>query len=227
MTSKKCSKCELELSIDNFYPRKGRKTPQWASACKTCDRKRTAPKLVEIPDLIEYDEDGNVYHERWLDITSYEGIYQISDFGRVKRIMHRSNPAHKIINVSEATGGYLQVCLTVNGKGINHSVHRLVGIHFIPNPENKSQINHKKGNKKDNRFFMIEWNTSSENIIHAFDTGLSKPMSGTKHGKSKLTEKEVLEIRASDLTPAELAVKYNVLREQIYKILRRERWGHI
>jgi len=66
-----------------------------------------------------------------------------------------------------------------------------------------------------------------ENVNHARETGLSKPLKGTLNGNAVLTEKDVLEIRASTLTPLEISIKYNVKREQIYKILRRERWKHI
>lgn len=225
MTEKKCSKCQETKSIENFYPRKTREN-QWASACKSCDSKRMAPKLSVIEDLIETDEYGNIYRERWTNIIGYEGIYQISCFGRVKRIHSRKNAANKLIEACESTGGYLQTWLTVDGKGKSFSTHRLVAIHFIPNPENKPEVNHKKGNKKDNRFFMLEWNTTSENILHSFETGLSDNK-GTKHSQSKLTDGDVLEIRASNLTPAQLAKMYDVHIQTIYKILSRKRWPHI
>lgn len=110
----------------------------------------------------------------------YDGVYQVSTFGNVRSFYGNSN-AHKknyvvknprLLKFRLNRGGYYDVCLRFNNKQKTTVVHRLVGITFIPNPENKSQLNHIDGNKKNNRKDNLEWNTHSENIQHAFDNHL-------------------------------------------------------
>lgn len=86
-------------------------------------------------------------------------------------------------------GNYLSVDLRKNGKRKTFQVHRLVAIMFIPNPENKSEVNHIDGNKLNNSVTNLEWNTTSENIKHAYQTGLSK----LRKGKNSTLSKTVLQ----------------------------------
>lgn len=217
METKKCTKCATEQDIENFYIRRTRNN-QRKTICKECESKQKAKKVFHIPDL-----EGEI----WKDVVDYEGIYLVSNLARVKRIMSRKNPTCDIINNTYHPTGYVHIALTNNGKGRTFKLHRLVALAFIPNPENKPQVNHIDGNKHNNHVSNLEWNTSKENINHAFRIGLNTPRKGEKCPSSKLTEKDILEIRSSILTPLQLSMKYNVLREQIYKILRRERWNHI
>jgi hypothetical protein len=216
METKTCTKCKVEQEISGFYIRRSRNN-QPKSICKKCESIQKAKTIEVVPDL-----EGEI----WKDIAGFEGIYLVSNMGRVKRIMHRKNPTNTIMNTTLNGGGYHHLMLTVNGKGYGKILSILVATAFIPNPENKPQVNHLKG-KDDNRAESLEWNTAKENINHAWRTGLSKPANGTLNGNAVLTEKDVLEIRGSSLTPLEISLKYNVKREQIYKILRRERWSHI
>lgn len=73
------------------------------------------------------------------------------------------------------SGGYLGVTLYNNGEGSKKRIHRLVAEAFIPNPDNKPDINHKDGNKTNNSVDNLEWVTKSENMLHAYQTGLNKP----------------------------------------------------
>jgi hypothetical protein len=123
--------------------------------------------------------------EIWKDIKGFEGLYQISNYGRVKRLSKKvfnKGLVHgkeyfisKEIILKNATisKGYQGVTLTKNKKRYSKKVHRLVAEAFIPNPENKSQINHIDCNKKNNCVDNLEWNTQSENLKHAFKNGLT------------------------------------------------------
>ncbi len=104
--------------------------------------------------------------EIWKDIKGYEGLYQVSNFGNIR------NSNFKLLKTSGKR--YLKVGLTKNKKCKFVDVHRLVAIAFVPNLYNKSQVNHKNGNKKDNRFNNLEWCSPKENINHAFSNNLIK-----------------------------------------------------
>ena len=100
-------------------------------------------------------------NERWVDIPGYEGIYQVSDQGRVMNVV-RGRQLKLHINGS----GYIQVTLQKQGQRKYPLVHRLVAQAFIPNPESRPQVNHINGVKCDNRKSNLEWCTMSENLWH-------------------------------------------------------------
>ena len=104
-------------------------------------------------------------------------------------------------------------------------VHILVAEAYIENPLNLPEVNHKKGNKKDNRPCAIEWSTHDDNIEHAVTNSLVQK--GETCHKAKLTEKDVLNIRASSLMQKDLAVLYNISRQSISGIITRKYWKHI
>ena len=118
--------------------------------------------------------------EVWKDVSGYEGLYKISNYGRVMimsrfqdkgRFSHFSKQRTKLQFKNQR--GYLRIGLIKNGKNKNFSVHRLVAEAFIPNPENKEQINHIDGNKENNHTSNLEWCTGKENCTHAFKNGLN------------------------------------------------------
>ena len=101
--------------------------------------------------------------ETWKDIPGWEGIYQVSDFGRVRSF--RSNPNGRILSRKNKIGSYIQVILSGKNKKPRYaSVHRLVAESFLPNPNHLPQVNHKDGNRHNNRASNLEWCTGSENI---------------------------------------------------------------
>ena len=140
--------------------------------------------------------------EIWKDVKGYEWIYKVSSYGRVKSLDRtvpqkdgkKKNIKGKILNPRKSKKGYLKAGLNLNGKEKLYSIHRLVAIAFIPNPENKTEVNHKNGIKTDNRSSELEWATSSENNKHAFKIGLQNN-SGDNNPQSKLSKNDVLEIR--------------------------------
>ena len=102
--------------------------------------------------------------EIWKDIEGYEGLYQVSSLGRVKRLY--KNDKEKILKLMSDRYGYLRVNLYKEGKRKQSKVHRLVAKAFIPNLDNKSQVNHRDEDKTKNRVENLEWATSKENSNH-------------------------------------------------------------
>jgi hypothetical protein len=99
-------------------------------------------------------------NEIWRDIPGYEGRYQASNLGRIRS--QQRGLLKPFINHN----GYMVAPLTKEGEKVRTGAHRLVAQAFIPNPENKEQINHKNGIKTDNRVENLEWVTCSENNLH-------------------------------------------------------------
>jgi len=118
--------------------------------------------------------------ERWKDIKGYNGDYQISNEGRV-RSFKTGSEVLKIQSVE--AGGYLEVHLYRNNNRKHHKIHRLLLIHFVPNPLFKRCGNHKDGNKLNNDLSNLEWATYSENNKHAYNIGL-KSLDGSVNFKS-------------------------------------------
>jgi len=166
--------------------------------------------------------------EKWANIIDYEN-YQVSNSGNVRNLkFNGSTKVKKIKNLtlSTTTKGYFRV--TLYGLKRKHfQVHRLVAMAFIPNPENKPEVNHKDGDKTNNNDWNLEWSTTKENVDHAWVNGLNSALRGEKNGFSKLTEKDVLEIRTSVLTGVALSKIFNVSCAHISRIKLNQVWDHI
>lgn len=126
--------------------------------------------------------------EIWKDIERFEGKYQVSNTGKVRSIdridvngrFRKGVELKQLIEIQ----GYYRVTLWHNRhKKEDIRVHNLVAVQFIPNPENKKTVNHIDGNKLNNNVSNLEWNTYSENHLHAYRMGLKKPAHLGKFGK--------------------------------------------
>lgn len=120
--------------------------------------------------------------ENWKPIEGYENLYEVSDFGRVRRLEGKVKSGLKNSGYQTNRGrtlkqnlkrnGYLTVDLSKGNEVRTSSVHRLVAKTFIPNPQNLPCVNHINANKRDNRAENLEWCTAKQNSEHAQRTGL-------------------------------------------------------
>jgi len=177
--------------------------------------------------------------EIWKDIKDYEGLYKVSNKGRVKSLrrevafsFNRTRIIkEKILVPSNHYKGYLYIRLCKFGKIKIYKIHRLVGTMFIKNPKNKLQINHKDCNKSNNNVNNLEWNTNSENQKHAYKNKANFSYKGENSHLSKLKEMDVLEIRkkynSGGYTQTELAKEYNCCITNIGRIIKNKSWAHI
>jgi hypothetical protein len=169
--------------------------------------------------------------EIWMPIRGYEGIYEISNTGRIKSLARtyinrwgslNQLPEKILSNVYDAKG-YLVVRLcNADGayKGVNFKVHRLVAEAFIPNPGNKPEVNHINGRKDDNNVGNLEWATGSENKKHAQQTGLLKDRKAKSvkvYMRGQLVDIVMGTTKASK--------KYKIGKTTLLEIIRGERKG--
>ena len=151
------------------------------------------------------------------------GFYEISNLGRVRSLDHyirqrnNSKKLHKgrILNTWSDKIGYTVVGLNKYNKYKIKKIHRLVAEAFIPNPENKSDVNHIDGNKSNNIVSNLEWATRSENMQHAYNTGLSKPYWTGKRGWNSTTGRPVKHI---DIKTGKTRTIYGSMEEAARKL---------
>ena len=107
--------------------------------------------------------------EIWKDIRGYEGIYQVSNYGRVKRFFQKGK--ERMLKGKKDKDGYVEIVLSKDSEKRYFRLHRLVAEAFILNVENKPEVNHKDKNKLNNTSANLEWVTTAENIRHSFLLG--------------------------------------------------------
>lgn len=183
---------------------------------------------LSLNDISE-EINGIVYTEEWSPIDGYEGIYFVSNFGRVISIgLKRNGYRNKILKHSICRQGYHRVGLYNQNTGIQlfKGVHVLVAKAFISNPNNLPEVNHLWGIKLDNRFTQLEWSSASNNQKHAFRIG-AKTHSGESNPKCKLNNDSVREIFVSKMVYKNIASDYGISVSAVVDIKRGRRWSHV
>lgn len=168
--------------------------------------------------------------EKWKIVEGFSK-YLVSNKGRVKNVIRLKDLRFY------SCKGYEKIEL-VNDNDMKKKVfvHRLVAQAFIPNPNDKPQVNHKDGNKTNNKFYNLEWCTAKENTEHSIETGLTdfskfNYSRGEATSKSKMTNEDVKELRemydTGELTLRELSIYFNISITTVWNIVKRKTWTHI
>lgn len=167
-------------------------------------------------------------NEEWRDIEGFDGFYQVSNMGRVRSCCnsHGTRGKWKFRALSANHDGYLKVRLIKGSKDLTKRVHTLVAEAFIPNPNDYNTVNHKDGNKTNNRVDNLEWADRSQQMIHAYKLGLKKSIKGSKNSQAKLTDDDVRYIRSNykrcsqEFGTVALGKRFGVTNAAIGKVVR-------
>ena len=143
--------------------------------------------------------------EQWLPVKDFDDCYEISNFGNcrsIERVVYlidgrvRTFPSREMTTKYNSRTGYIQQALYRGNKCFQKYAHRMVAESFIPNSDgSKKFVNHLDGNRTNNIVTNLSWCTSSENIRHAYATGLAKCLSGEDGSNAKITWQAVEQLR--------------------------------
>jgi DNA-binding CsgD family transcriptional regulator len=151
-----------------------------------------------------------------------------SEMGRIRRGERWGTPHSLILKcMTIPKKAYLRVSLSKDSVQRSHRIHRLVAQAFIPNPLNLPEVNHRDGNPANNRVNNLEWATHKGNIGHAVRTGLRHQVKGIQHGMARLTEEDVLLIRAASGPHQDIATRWGISRKYVGQIKSKKSWSHL
>ena len=161
-----------------------------------------------------------ILEEQWKDIKGYEGLYLISNKGRILSLYQykKNGGSGYFINTRElkksiTTTGYEKVELAKDGKKKSHKIHRLVAKHFVANPFNREVVNHIDGDYLNNNADNLEWCTTAENCLHALDEGLKGSFDIDKNSleylylEKNMTPNEIGKLFGLSRTPIDVKLK--------------------
>lgn len=182
-------------------------------------------------------------HLSWRPVPDFEGMYAVSSCGRVRSLAREviQRGPHKVtryivqsrvMRSCVTSTGYRMVSLSRAGKVKMFYVHRLVAMAFIPNPENKPQVNHIDGDRQNNLVENLEWVDARGNYLHAVSLwGPRKspnPSRGESHYRAKLTWPQVRAIRkmaaSGKYTKTKIAAKFGITDANVYSIVVYKTW---
>lgn len=174
--------------------------------------------------------------ELWKQAKGYSSNYFVSNLGRILTLTHHGGVSPAImkpamtIQKAKRNRPYKILKTVMDGRSI--LVHRVVALTWVPNPKNHPQVDHVNGNTLDNRAENLEWVTGSENQIRSFKTGLRERKVGELNHKSRLTDRQVCEIREEwDTTHKrsrrQLALEYGVSEACIKDVLESRTYRHL
>lgn len=158
--------------------------------------------------------------EVWRPVVGYEGLYEVSDHGRVRG-------PKGLVKPKPTNRGYIRTELWRNGSRWRPSIHRLVAEHFIANPKQHPQVNHKDGDKSNNAVTNLEWCTASENALHAVQL---HGRYGQNNPASKISEREAIAISVmleKGVPGNWLANLFGITNAQISNIRKGHQWKYI
>lgn len=161
-------------------------------------------------------------------IEDFDGYFITTD-GKVFSTRKSKIPKQLSTKPDKITG-YIFVMFNINGKTYRKTVHRLVAKAFIPNPDNKPQVNHIDGNKSNNDISNLEWNTREENMQHAYKTGLNAGVESANMYSAKLTNetcRELIKLLFDGLSNEEIGEKFNLHSRYVSLIRGKKRWKEI
>lgn len=169
--------------------------------------------------------------ELWRPVVGYEGWYEVSNLGEVKRVMPGTGTRCRVLKPYLDTKGYYSYTLTVLGKQKDHLAHRIVAYAWIENAKDRPCINHIDSNRKNNVVSNLEWVTYKENTNHCIKNGRFNghlhSLKGEKNPKSKLSEKDILKIRKSRKLLTEIAEEFGITSGYASLIRCNRVWKHI
>jgi hypothetical protein len=165
--------------------------------------------------------------EQWKPCPGFEGLYAVSDLGRVKRIATANGATAGAILSGSPNPRYLQVGLRKGGRTYFRSIHRLVAMAFVPNPQGLPEVHHVDENKLNNRADNLEWiSIAKHRSLHPIDHDHSKRVMphGEKHWATKVTDAEVIEIQEAYATGwatcQSLGERYGISKMQVSRIVK-------
>lgn len=185
---------------------------------------------------MKIEVNGLTYREEWREVVGLEDYYHCSSFGRIKSLFRGGKCRRNRDSILKQSSRvekfqYLNVFYFADGVRTGVMVHREVAKLFCSNPNNHPVVNHLDSNRRNNFYLNLEWTTSQGNAIHGFKFGKRVSQKGSNHGRSVLTENQVIEIRKLDkvggLTHTELGRMFNISSTAIIKIVTNQRWKHI
>jgi len=179
----------------------------------------------------------NMPGEIWKEVAGYEGLYEVSNLGRVrstKRILidkigRARRYRSKILSGGVSDKGYWAIMLCKDAAQKMTLIARLVAEAFIPNPDGKAEVNHKDGNKNDNSVSNLEWMTHQENSVHRH--AVLRKNIGEKNYGAKMTNEIVIQMRSmreeTGYAYRIIAEKFGLNQNTIYRAITKRHWKHI